>query len=288
MPSASQDLRIGAHLSIAGGLDCALRAAGRYGFPTVALFLRNQRQWAPPPLTDPQVRTFRAARRRLRIRPVLAHGSYLVNLAGRGNVRRKSLAALVEDLIRCRRLGIDYLVLHPGSRPDSTAGVRLVADALNAAVDRARPGRVKILLETTAGAGHSLGGRFEQLADILSRLRRPQRFGVCLDTCHVFAAGYDLRTAAAYRRTMQQFDAAVGRGRLLAVHVNDSRYPLGSRRDRHAHIGQGCIGRRGFAQLVNDPQMATLPLILETPKGTDARGRDWDAVNASVLRRLRR
>ena len=314
---------LGAHLSIAGGLCEALRAARKYRFETLALFVRNQRQWAAPPLAHEAAEEFRSLRRRLGIGPVVAHGSYLLNLAGEPTVRRKSLAALAEDLRRCGRLGIEYLVIHPGSRADAGEGMRLIAEglreALAAATAAASPAPEAaaasgatapagcagpaILLETTSGAGHSIGGRFEELAEILALAGAPAgpdarrvgageagapRLGVCLDTCHVFAAGYDLRTPHAYAQTMARLDAAVGLWRLKAVHLNDSLGDLGSRLDRHAHIGKGRLGLAAFANLVRDERLAGVPLLLETPKGKDRRGRDWDRVNAGAIRRLAR
>lgn len=277
---------LGSHLSIAGGLPNALLEAERHGFDTVAVFVRNPVQWKAPPLDEAMVRAFRRTRRCTGIGPVVAHGSYLVNLAGAAAVRRKSIAAMREELDRCGRLGIEYLVIHPGSCPDAEAGIARIAEALNDLLADCPHRRVKVLLETTAGAGDTIGRTFEQLADILARLRRPRRFGVCLDTCHVFAAGYDLRKPVAYRQTMAALDRAVGLERVLAIHLNDSRHALGSRRDRHAHIGQGKIRAAAFANLVNDPAFRQVPMILETPKGKDPRGRDWDDRNAAKLRRL--
>jgi len=279
---------LGSHLSIAGGPVNALLSAEKYGFRTVAMFVRNQRQWRAPRLGDEAVAQFRRVRRRLGIRPVVAHGSYLVNLAGRALLRRKSVTAVREDLDRCGRLGIEYLVLHPGSREDAARGISLIADGLNRILDTCRHRRPKILLETTAARGRSIGGTFEQLAQILDKLHRPRRFGVCLDTCHVFAAGYDLRTDRAWRRTRDCLDRVIGLDRVLGVHVNDSLRPLGSGVDRHAHIGRGRIGKKGFAAIVNDPRLAEVPLILETPKGKDKTGRDWDEINAATLRKLLR
>jgi len=277
---------LGAHLSIAGGMENALIKAHRYAFDTVAVFVRNQRQWYAPPLEEPAAELFRGTRRELGISPVIAHGSYLVNLSGRPDVRGRSIAATAEELDRCGRLGIEYLVIHPGSHPDARAGLRLVAEALNEVLAACPHRRPIILLETTAGQGNSLGRTFEQLSAILDLVRDPGRFGVCLDTCHVFAAGYDIRTPKAYRKVMDELNGVVGEGRLRVVHVNDSLKGLGSRVDRHAHVGRGCIGLKGLANFVNDPRLAALPMILETPKGLDARGRDWDQVNAKTLRRL--
>jgi len=276
---------LGAHLSTQGGLHKALDKAGVLGFSTVALFVRNQVQWRVPELTDAAVRTFHQTRERLRLSPVIAHGSYLMNLAGRSDVRRKSIKALSTDLRRSRRLGIDAFVLHPGTNPDAEEGIRLIADGLNTAA-ASLPDGPRILLETTAGQGNSIGYTFEQLAALLDRLDAPGRFGACFDTCHVFAAGYDLRTPAAYEATMDAFDRVLGLGRLEAVHLNDSKRPLGSRVDRHEHIGRGKIGRSGLGHLIRDRRLADVPLILETPKGKDDRGRDWDAVNARTVRSL--
>ncbi len=278
---------LGSHLSIAGGLERALIQAHKYGFEALAIFVRNQRQWSAKPLEDQAVRTFRRMRRQLKIGPVLAHGSYLVNLAGQEPVRSRSIAATAEELDRCGRLGIDGLVIHPGSCPDRRRGIARIAEALNRIMASCPHRRPRILLETTAGAGHTLGGAFEELTAILALLEQDRRFGVCLDTCHVFAAGYDLRTPLAYRQTMEAFDRIIGLDRLQAVHLNDSLGKLGSRLDRHAHIGRGKIGRRGFFNFVNDPHLAAIPGILETPKGFDKQGHAWDLANANALRALR-
>jgi deoxyribonuclease IV len=280
------EMKLGSHLSIAGDISRALTAADAYGFESVAIFLRNQRQWRSPELTDEVVKHFRAVRRTLNIAPIVGHGSYLVNLAGSDEIRAKSLPAVADELDRCGRLGVEYLVIHPGANPDLEAGIGLIADGLNKVMAACPHRRVKILLETTAGAGNAIGHRFEHLAEILRRLKRPTRFGVCLDTCHIFGAGYDIRTPKAYGRTMTDFDNIIGIDRLLAIHVNDSLKPLGSRRDRHAHIGAGEIGLKGFANLVNDPRLADLPMIMETPKGEGDDGPDMDTVNADTLRGL--
>ena len=296
---------IGAHLSIGGGMHKALVSAAEYGFDTVAVFVRNQAQWHVPVLSDAAIAEFRRTRAELGISPVVAHGSYLVNLAGLPHIRGKSIEAMVADLDRCRRLGIEYLVFHPGSRPDAEEGIRLIAEGVSEVLARVgngdwlRSGEPSaasvpvaishfpmILLETTAGMGNSIGHTFEQLAAILDRIDPPARAGVCLDTCHVFAAGYDIRTPAAYQQTMAAFDRIVGLDRLRAIHVNDSLKGLGCHLDRHAHIGKGMIGRPGFRNLLTDQRLARVPMILETPKGEDDKGRDWDAVNAAILRRL--
>lgn len=274
---------IGSHLSTAGGVHNAILAAGEYGFDAVALFVRNQRRWDAPPLTDQAVRQFKLARRKVGVSHILAHGSYLVNLAGQAAVRRKSLAAMADEIERCGRLGIEYLVIHPGANASPTVGIRMIADGLNGLLAGYRRRKPTILLETTAGAGNGIGGTFRQLADILARLDRPKRFGVCLDTCHVFAAGYDIRTPAAYAETMANFDSEIGLDRLLAIHVNDSVGSLASHRDRHAHVGEGQIGLAGIGNFVADERLAGVPFILETPKGLDESDADWDEINVAAL-----
>lgn len=277
---------IGSHLSIAGGMHNALLRAAGYGFRSVALFVRNQRQWRVPPLDRAAVRTFHAVREETGIGPVVAHGSYLVNLAGAPATRKQSVAATAADLRRCERLGIEYLVVHPGSHPDTATGIALIAAGLNAAVAAAGNTGPRILLETTAGQGNCIGHRFEHLAAILERLARPDRFGACLDTAHVFAAGYDIRTKAGWNRTMSAFENTVGVRQLRALHCNDTPCPLGSGKDRHAHLGAGRIGVAGFRAIVNDPRLRGRPCILETPKGTAPDGRDRDVINAAFLRDL--
>lgn len=276
-------------MSIGGSVLNALDAAAGFGFSAMAMFVRMHRQWRPSPtITDATAVAFRRLRRRLGIKRIIAHGSYLTNLAADGPFRQLSIATTADELDRCGRLGIDALNLHGGSCDDVAAGMVRVAEALNAIVAASPHKRVKVLLETAAGQGSSLGWRLEDLAAMLKLLRPAGRFGVCIDTCHIFAAGYDIRTPAAYRRTMEHFDRTIGLRRLGAIHVNDSKRPLGSRVDRHEHIGQGLIGRRGFANIVNDPALADVPLILETPKETAPDGRHWDQINAQTLLKLRR
>jgi deoxyribonuclease IV len=274
---------LGSHLSIAGGAHNALLAARDLGFHATALFVRNQRRWDAKPLTDTEIDAFRNTREQMGIRSVVAHGSYLINLAGQPDVRGKSLIALADELDRCEKLGIESYVIHPGSHADAQVGLALIADALNAAVTLPGP---RILLETTAGAGNTLGATFEQLAELLGLLTPADRFGVCIDTAHIFAAGYDLRTQATCRAMLKQFNATVGIDRLGAIHLNDNCYPLGTHRDRHAHIGQGEIGLPAFEYLVNHRKLTRIPMILETPKGPDDDDRDWDRVNADTLRAL--
>jgi deoxyribonuclease-4 len=260
---------IGAHTSIAGGLANGLVEGRRIGGTTVQVFTKNASQWRAPALSDGAVQAFRRSRAETGLSPVVAHDSYLINLASSDpTVAGRSLDAFLEELRRAEALGIDYLVTHPGAhRGDGEAdGIRRVAERLNEVHDRTKGFAVRVLLETTAGQGTSLGHRFEHLAEMIRLLDRPGRVGVCFDTCHVFAAGYDLRAEDAYHRTLKEFDRVVGLGRLLVFHVNDSKRELGSRVDRHEHIGKGRIGSRAFRLLMNDPRFRHTPKILETPE----------------------
>lgn len=278
----------GAHTSIAGGCHNALLAAAAHGCQTVQLFTKSANQWAARELTSEDVRTFRTTLRRTRLRYPTAHDSYLINLASPDEVLyRRSIEAFVIELQRAELLGLRYLVTHPGAHVESgeEAGLARVALALDEVHGRCPGFRVQVLLETTAGQGTTLGHRFEHLARIIAQVAAPARLGVCLDTCHVFAAGYALAPEAEYQATMNAFDAVIGLKRLRVFHVNDSLKPFGSRVDRHAHIGQGHIGLDAFRWLVNDPRFRDRPMILETPK-EDADDRDMDAINLATLRGL--
>jgi len=279
-------MRLGAHESIAGGLYRAFDRARSVGCETVQIFVKSNRSWAVKPLTDDDIARFKAKAAETGIQPVVGHTSYLLNLAAPGDdLWRRSLETLIVELERCEALEIPYLVLHPGSHVGAgeEAGLARVAEALGR-VHAATPGfRAQILLETTAGQGTNLGYRFEHLAWLLENTPEGERLGVCLDTCHVFAAGYELRTEEGYEATMAAFDRLVGLSRLRAVHLNDSKGDLGSRKDRHEHIGQGFIGLEGFRRVLNDPRLAGLPGLLETPKSDDLHE---DAENLAVLRSL--
>jgi deoxyribonuclease-4 len=258
------------------------------GCDTLQIFTKNANQWAGKPLGEDEVREFRRAARRARLKHPAAHDSYLINLAAPDDaLYRKSIAAFADEVERAETLGLAYLVTHPGAHTGSgeEAGLARVVAALDEAHARCPGYKVKVLLETTAGSGTTLGGRFEHLAMVLDRVRDPDRLAVCLDTCHVFAAGYALGTEAEYAATFQQFDDLIGLSRLKLFHVNDSLKPLGSRVDRHAGIGLGEIGLEVFRRLVNDPRFRTRPMIIETPKH-DAEGNEMDPVNLGVLRGL--
>jgi deoxyribonuclease-4 len=278
----------GAHMSIAGGCHNALLEAQAHSCDTVQLFTKNSNQWACKDLTDADVQTFRRTLRQTGLRLPMAHDSYLINLASPDeSLWRKSLDAFVDEMRRAERLGLRYLVMHPGAHMDSgeEAGLARVAKALDEAHAQCPDFRLQILLETTAGQGSTLGHRFEHLGRILELVANPERLGVCFDTCHVFAAGYALAPQKEYQLTMKAFNQAVGLRRLKVFHINDSLKPLGSRVDRHAHIGRGEMGFEPFRLLVNDRRFRQRPMVLETPKeeGDDS---DMDTSNLATLRGL--
>jgi len=279
-------MRLGAHESTSGGLHKAFERAQSVGCEAVQIFIKPNRRWAVKPLTEEDIARFRAKSEETGIRPVVAHTSYLLNLASpKDDLWQKSRDTLVVELERCEALGIPYLVLHPGSHVGSgeETGLARVAQGLGK-VHAATPGfRTQILLETTAGQGTNLGYSFEHLAWLIKHAPEGERLGICLDTCHVFAAGYELRTVEGYEATMEEFDRIIGLARLKALHLNDSKGDLGSRKDRHEHIGQGHIGLEGFRNLLNDPRLAGLPGLLETPKSDDLHE---DRENLAVLRSL--
>lgn len=279
-------LRLGAHESIAGGLYRAFERAAGVGCEAVQIWVKNNRQWAGPPLVEEDIEQFRQARQATGIRPVVAHAAYLINVASpKPQLRARSVRALIDEVERCERLALPYLVLHPGAHTGGgvESGLQNIAASLGE-VHAATPGyRVQILLETTAGQGTVLGSTFEQLARLLESTSRGERLGICLDTCHVFTAGYELRTPAGYAATMEAFDESVGLERLKVLHLNDSREVFGSRKDRHAHIGEGALGLEPFRQLLNDPRLEGLPGLLETPKD---KALDYDRENLAMLRSL--
>lgn len=289
--------RLGAHLSIAGGLPRAVDRAVASRCEALQIFTKSAGQWRARVLPADEIVLFRRRVAETGIHPVVAHNSYLINIAAATlPLREQSLAALVEEYDRAAALGLDGLVMHPGSYTTGTeeGGLQLVADGLRSLL-RARPGaQPLILLEHTAGQGTNLGHRFEHLARILDLLDGSPRVGVCLDTCHLLAAGYDITTGRGYQRTFREFDRLVGLDRIKVFHLNDSKNPCGARVDRHEHIGRGCLGPEPFRLLLNDRRFAALPMLLETPKLDTPESRrqsdvdPWDARNLRTLRRLLR
>ncbi len=270
---------LGAHEGISGGVSTAFARAEEDGAECLQIFTRNARGWAAKPLEEEEIARFRAEAKRTGL-PAAAHASYLINAAGADpEIRRKSWDGLADELQRCEQLGLFALVFHPGSNPDEAAGLALAAEGMTRALEAA-PGKVKLLIETTAGQGASLGHTFGQLAAIRAAIPAAprRRVGICVDTCHLFAAGYDLATDAGYAATMKELDETLGLGLVQAFHVNDSKKGLGSRVDRHDHIGDGLMGLSPFRRLVNDARFAKVPAFLET----DLRFRE----NLQVLRSL--
>lgn len=279
---------IGAHQSIVGGIHKALLRGEETGCSTIQVFVRSNMAWNPGKLTPEKVRRFRETQESTGIRPVVAHSCYLINPASTNpQTLRRSISALADELRRSQLLGIPYLVMHPGAHlgAGEAAGLRKIARGLDRAIRRSGTERVRVLLETTAGAGTILGSRFEHLAEVIAASGFPERLGVCYDTCHTFAAGYDIRTRRAYLATMRKFNRILGLDRLLCFHFNDAKCDLGSQRDRHEHIGKGKLGEDAFAFILKDKRFTSIPKILETPKGTYRR-RPWDKINLDTLRRL--
>jgi deoxyribonuclease-4 len=285
-------------MSVAGGLPFAVARAHVHGCETLQIFSKNASQWRARPLPPDEIAAFREAAERTGIHPIVAHASYLINLATTNPaLRAQSIASLGEELDRAEALGLLGVVLHPGARLTASLedAIRLVADALQEVI-KARPrGKTMVLLEHTAGQGTTLGSTFEEIAGMLNRAKLKSRLGVCLDTCHLLASGYDLCSEEGYRATFAEFEQLIGVNRLRVFHLNDSKKPCQSRVDRHEHIGKGCIGLEPFRRLLNDPRFAHLPMIIETEK-TESRARGkglvevdpLDEMNLNTLRELRR
>ena len=281
-------MNLGAHMSIAGGLPLALERGRSIGCGAVQLFVKNRNQWRARPLHRGEAAAFREEAGSFRREFILAHSIYLINLASPDpDVLTKSRRGFVEEMRRAERLGISSLVLHPGSHKGAgeAAGIAAIVESLDYAFEKTGGDRLVVLLETTAGQGNSIGHSFEQLAEIIAGVKRGDRLGICFDTCHSFAAGYDIRTKRTYNDTFKHFDEVIGLEKLRAFHLNDSLKGLGSRVDRHTHIGKGHLGRQSFSHLVNDERFLDRPMILETPKGPDMKE---DIRNLRVLRGLRK
>ena len=282
-------MRLGVHVSIAGGVYKAFERGADIGCRTIQIFTKNGNRWQAKPLTHESVEAFRDSQEKTGIWPVLAHASYLINLASPDNrLYQRSLAALVQEMERAEMLGVSVLVLHPGSHVGSgeEVGIVRVAQGLTAICRRCEDMDVVIALETTAGQGSQLGYRFEHLARILEQVDGRDRVKICLDSCHMYASGYDISTAVGFVETMEKFHRLIGLDRLAVIHLNDSKTECGARKDRHEHIGQGCLGLETFRRFLRDESLTELPCILETPKGKNSRGEDWDAVNLRTLRNM--
>ncbi|MBI4239030.1 MAG: deoxyribonuclease IV [Deltaproteobacteria bacterium] len=265
---------VGVHCSTAGGLATGIERGAQLGCTAIQIFSKNNNRWLATPIHDDEVEAFQTARANASIKLIFAHAGYLINLASaERDITEQSMESLRCELNRAYALGLAFVVLHPGAHKGDgeLAGIRRIADRLNILIEESGFSPVRIVLEGTAGQGTSIGHRFEHLRDILGRIHDQHRVGVCLDTAHLFAAGYDFRTPKTYATLWDEFDRIVGRRQLCALHLNDSKVGLGSHVDRHEHLGRGKIGPNGFRLLLRDATLARLPMVCETPKGvTDA------------------
>ncbi|MEP6821429.1 MAG: deoxyribonuclease IV [Chthoniobacterales bacterium] len=277
---------LGAHMSISGGLHRALERAASIECSAMQIFVKNNMQWFARPLERAEIRAFLDHTQRKQIRAAFAHANYLINLAATNpQFHANSLRALAEELTRADQLELPFLVLHPGAHlgAGEEAGLERIVASIDAVHSALPKTKTKIALETTAGQGTTLGHTFEQIAHIISNVRQPERLCVCLDTAHVFAAGYDIATEAATRRMFMHFQRTIGLDRLAALHLNDSKTARGSRVDRHDHIGKGKIGLAAFRVIMRDRRFAKIPKVLETPKGKEL---SEDIENMHTLRAL--
>lgn len=287
-------MRFGAHISASGGVYKAFARAAEVGCETLMVYTKSNRMWRAKPLDDKAISKYHEEAEKYAdsIAPMIVHAAYLINLASpKPDVMANSTRAIRDEIVRADTLGVEQLVLHPGSHlgEGEDVGLRQIANALREAFDDTAGAKVRVCLETMAGQGTNLGYKFEHLAQLIDDIGRPERTAVCLDTCHIFTAGYDFRTPEQYAATMARFDETVGLDQILCFHFNDSKHDFGSRRDRHQHIGQGFIGTDGFANFVNDPRWAVHPAILETPKSEkddDGNETEMDTVNLATLRGL--
>ena len=288
---------LGAHVSVAGGLPTAIGRAEELGCTAIQIFVKNANQWRGKELADPECEGFRCAHAESCVGPLVAHASYLINLAATDpEILEKSREALADELRRCARVGVEGLVLHPGAHlgAGEEAGIALVAESLDRVLAGLPdvPTRVptRVLLENTAGQGSCLGWRLEHLAGIRARVEAPERVGVCLDTCHSFAAGYAIHEQAGYEDFWAEVQELLGLEVVGCLHLNDSVRPFDSRRDRHAHIGEGEMGLDAFTRLLTDPRLSSIPMVLETEPGDEMEGhrRDLETLRGLVAPRRRR
>ena len=288
MKKQTEKLYLGAHMSIAGGVSNAILQGEEFGCDTIQIFVKSSNQWKAKPLSDEDIRRFHDEQKRTGIGPVIAHDSYLINLCSPDKaLLEKSRQAFLAEMERCEKLGIPYLVTHPGSHMKSgeKEGISKIAESIDWLLERTDGFNVRITLEITAGQGTNLGYKFEHLAAMIEKSGKPERLAVCFDTCHAFAAGYDISTKESYEQTWNEFDRIIGLNKLAVIHLNDSKKGHGSRIDRHEHIGKGEIGEKPFKLIMQDRRFANIPKILETPKGDDG---EMDDINLRLLRKFAR
>jgi deoxyribonuclease-4 len=282
----NSQILLGAHMSIRGGASIAIERARSIRCTAMQIFVKNNMQWFARPLTREEIRAFLNHVQRGELLSVFGHANYLINLATTNpQFHSNSIRALAEELVRVDQLELPFLVLHPGAHlgAGEEAGLKKIADSVDEVFRKIPKVKTKIALEITAGQGSCIGHRFEHLAHIIANVREPERLRVCLDTAHLFAAGYDIGSESGVKKTFHEFDRVIGRDRLVAIHVNDSKTQRGSRVDRHEHIGKGRIGLDAFRFIMQSPRFTKIPKVLETPKGSDLAE---DVMNLKTLRRL--
>ena len=275
-------------MSIEGGVENAPLRGKKAGCQVIQIFTKNNNRWNSRQLTDKDIENFKKNSFDTGVIPSASHTAYLINLASPNTeIYKKSLDAFFDEMERAERLGLPYLIFHPGAHLGSgeDAGLKKIADSINVLLKKADGFKLMLLLETTAGQGSHLGYKFEHLSEIIETVDEKEKIGVCLDTCHIFAAGYDISNEYGYKKTFEDFNKIIGIDRLKAFHINDSKKGLGSRVDRHEHIGKGKLGLTAFRLLLNDTRFKNVPMILETPKGKTMRE---DKRNLSVLRMLKK
>jgi deoxyribonuclease IV len=286
MKAKKPAILLGAHMSTSGGVHTAVDRATSIGCTALQVFTKNNNQWNAKPLSADDIQTYKRKIAEANIAPVVAHDSYLINLcATNPDILKKSRASIIDELTRCEELGIQLLNFHPGAHGGAgeEEGIKKIIESLNIAHEKTKSFKVLSVVEATAGQGTAVGYKFEHLEKIVNGVDEPKRMAVCIDTCHIFAAGYDIRTDLTYEETFREFDGIVGLSHLVAFHINDSKKEFGSHVDRHEHIGKGMIGKQGFSFLMNDKRFAGIPKILETPKSEDLHE---DVENIRVLNGL--
>ena len=263
---------LGAHTSISGGVSTAIDRAAQLNFTAIQIFSKNNNRWDAKPLEENEIKLFKEKWQKSKIEYIVVHDSYLINLCAKSKpLLKKSRNAFIDELNRCEQLGIEYLNFHPGAHTGQGEedGLKIIAESINIAHNKTMNYNVKSMLETTAGQGTTLGYTFQQLAKIIEMVEEKHRMCVCIDTAHIFAAGYDIKSESGYMNTIKEFDEIIGLELLKCFHMNDSKKELGSKVDRHEHIGKGFIGEEGFANIMNDDRIKSVPKILETPKSKE-------------------
>lgn len=273
-------------MSISGGVHSALQRGESIGCKTIQIFTKNNTQWNSPPLTIEESDKFRELAIKTKISPIIAHSSYLINLAAQDKrILTRSHYAMMDELLRCEMLGIKHIIIHPGYHGGAgiEVGIKQIAISIDVIYEKLNNIDVSITLETTAGQGTSIGHKFEHIREIIDRTSNKQKLSVCIDTAHIFEAGYNITSYETYEQTVKEFDEIIGLNRLKTIHINDSKTPLGSHVDRHEHIGKGKMGLDAFRFIINDKRLTNIPKILETPKGEDMKE---DIKNLNTLKKL--